>query len=317
MEKIQKGIERALFYCLGLKKYERLLIITDDILGNLANLFYEVARKHQIDAAVLKIPAVGMDGSEPPAIVADALHHVDVALIITRYSMTHTRAREKATHRGTRIACLPGFTRQMLAGPLMVDYEELKRLSVKMSRYLDSANTAHLLSNDGSCLTMSLEERAGFADFGIYTAAKDFGNLPAGEAFIAPVESSANGKVVIDGSMTRIGLLKSPMTLTFERGLVTKIEGGEEGLLLEAMLREAGRGATNLAELGIGTNPCATVIGDILNDEKALGTVHIALGDNLNFGGTVDCRLHIDGVIKKPTLYLDDFLIMEKGVLMV
>ena len=94
MEKIQKGIERALFYCLGLKKYERLLIITDDILGNLANLFYEVARKHQIDAAVLKIPAVGMDGSEPPAIVADALHHVDVALIITRYSMTHTRARE-------------------------------------------------------------------------------------------------------------------------------------------------------------------------------------------------------------------------------
>ena len=101
MEKIQKGIERALFYCLGLKKYERLLIVTDDILGNLANLFYEVARKHQIDAAVLKIPAVGMDGSEPPAIVADALHHVDVALIITRYSMTHTRAREKATHRGT------------------------------------------------------------------------------------------------------------------------------------------------------------------------------------------------------------------------
>ena len=159
----------------------------------------------------------------------------------------------------------------MLTGPLMVDYEELKRLSVKMSRYLDSANTAHLLSKRRFLSYDVLGRGAGFADFGIYTAAKDFGNLPAGEAFIAPVESSANGKVVIDGSMTRIGPLKSPMTLTFERGLVTKIEGGEEGLLLEAMLREAGRGATNLAELGIGTNPCATVIGDILNDEKLWG----------------------------------------------
>ncbi|MEE0775667.1 MAG: aminopeptidase [Bacillota bacterium] len=317
MEKIQKGIERALFYCLGLQPQERLLIVTDDIMANLANLFYEVARDHSINVAVLKIPSIGMDGTEPPSIVADALRDIDVAVLITRFSMTHTRARERATNRGTRIACLPGFTRQMLAGPLMVDYEELKHLSVKMSRFLDSAETAYLLSEQGTCITMSLEERVGFADFGIYTMEGDCGNLPAGEAFIAPVEGSANGKVVIDGTMTGIGMLKSPMTLIFERGHVTKIEGGSEGLLLKAMMDEAGRGATNFAELGIGTNRGSILTGDILSDEKSLGTVHIALGDNMNFGGTVDSRLHIDGVIKEPTLYLDDFLIIDKGVWMV
>lgn len=317
MERIQKGIERALFHCLGIQPHERLLIVTDNVQAHMADLFYEVALAHNINVAVLKIPVTGMDGSEPPAIVTDALHGIDVAMLITRYSMTHTRAREKASHRGTRIASMPGFSRQMLAGPLMVDYNELRRLSLKISRCLDSASTAYLLSEQGTCLTMSLEERIGFGDFGIYTSRGDCGNLPAGEAFIAPMEGTAHGKVVVDGPISNIGLLKSPLTLTFEHGCMTKIEGGSEGVELKAMIDKAGCGATSLAELAIGTNPCAPLTGEILNDEKSLGSIHIALGDNMDFGGSIDCKLHVDCVIKEATLYLDDYLIIDKGVVVI
>ncbi|MDO4542448.1 MAG: hypothetical protein Q4C00_06460, partial [Bacillota bacterium] len=167
MEKITKGIEEALFYCLGLKQHEQLLIVTDDVKANLSNLFYEVARDHGVPSAILKMTGIDMSGKEPPKIFGSALRHADVAVLLTEYSLSHTRAREKASNRGTRIASLPGFTRQMLAGPMMVDYDKMGKLTRKLSAYLDSADTASLYTDSGTEITMSLEERAGYADLGV------------------------------------------------------------------------------------------------------------------------------------------------------
>ena len=71
--------------------------------------------------------------------------------------------------------------------------------------------------------------------------------------------------------------------------------------------------ARNLAELGIGTNDKARVTGVILEDEKIYGTVHIALGSNDTFGGTVAAGIHVDGVVKEPVLKLDGKTVLEKG----
>ena len=317
MEKITKGIEQALFYCLGLKDHEQLLIVTDDVKANLSNLFYEVAREHGIQSAILKMTGINMSGKEPPLIFGSALRYADVAILLTEYSLSHTRARGKASHRGTRIASLPGFTRQMLAGPMMVDYDKMGKLTRKLSAFLDSAQEAYILSDEGTELTMSLEERAGFADLGLYRNPGECGNLPAGERDISPPESTAHRTVVLNGSITNIGRLPEPITLHFERGNVVDIQGGKEAAVLKEALVKAGKGSANLAELGIGTNEGATIIGDTLNDEKVLGTTHIALGDNINYGGRVDSDLHLDCVLTNASLYLDDVLIVDKGNIVV
>ena len=317
MEEIKRGIERALYYCLGLKESEQLVIVTDTKLSPISELFYGVAHDNGNHVAMLKMTGITMSGTEPPKLFGTALYSADVAVVLTEHSISHTRARQKASHHGTRMALLPGFTEEMLKGPLMVDYEAMGKRTHKMSRYLDSAETAYLLTDAGTQITMSLEERAGFADYGVYLQPGECGNLPAGESYIAPQEGTANGIIVVDDCITNLGKLDEPITLTVEKGQVVKAEGGKAAEVFWDILQLGGKGATNLGELGIGTNDSGVITGISLADEKILGNVHIGLGDNMNFGGRVDSKCHLDCVLTKATLYLDDVLVVENGKIIV
>jgi aminopeptidase len=116
--------------------------------------------------------------------------------------------------------------------------------------------------------------------------------------------------MVIDGSMVGVGLLTSPLTVTLKDGKLQSIEGKDADKLEILLRNEHNR---TLCELGIGTNYAARLIGVILEDEKAYHTVHIAFGTNDGFGGTNKADCHMDGIIKNPTLYLDDLLVMKDG----
>ena len=78
-------------------------------------------------------------------------------------------------------------------------------------------------------------------------------------------------------------------------------------------MERAGPEARNVAELGVGTNDCARITGTILEDEKILGTVHVAFGNNASMGGTVKVPFHLDGVIRAPTLVVDGEVLLEDG----
>jgi leucyl aminopeptidase (aminopeptidase T) len=95
--------------------------------------------------------------------------------------------------------------------------------------------------------------------------------------------------------------------------VVTDIEGGDNAKQLAEILAKVGGDAYNIAEFGVGTNESAQLSGLILEDEKVMGTIHIAVGDNMGFGGKVKVPLHLDGVVKSPDVYLDGKLIMKKG----
>ncbi len=123
----------------------------------------------------------------------------------------------------------------------------------------------------------------------------------------------ANGILVVDAAMAGVGLLASPLTLTVEKGYVTMVQGGEEAEKLGEILREAGENANNIAEFGVGMNPKAKLSGHPLQDEKILGTVHVALGHNLSFGGYVKAKRHLDGILTAPTVYLDGRKWMDGG----
>jgi leucyl aminopeptidase (aminopeptidase T) len=212
---------------------------------------------------------------------------------------------------------MPRITEDMFFnGPITADYNQVAELTKRVNVFLDEAKEAELRSG-GCVLKMSLEGRSGVPSSGVYRNKGESGNLPSGEAYIAPVEGSAEGAVVIDGSFAGLGVLKSPLKLIFEKGKMIRAEG-PDAERLEAMLGEAAKNplARNLAELGIGTNDKARVTGIILEDEKIYGTVHIALGSNDTFGGTVAAGIHVDGIITRPELLLGGKIVVRNGAVL-
>ena len=160
------------------------------------------------------------------------------------------------------------------------------------------------------------EGRVGIVDAGELTAKGAFGNLPCGEGFIAPVEGTAEGTLVVDGSIAAIGLVESPVHLTVEGGHLTGATGDQGARLME-LLTVHGPDGTNVAELGIGTNEEAILTGNILEDEKIFGTAHVAFGASAGIGGTIQVPVHLDVVIKEPTVEIDGEAILGGGELLI
>ncbi|KYH31428.1 aminopeptidase [Neomoorella mulderi] len=300
---------------MALKPGETLLVVTDTATSTIGEAIFQAGEESGALAALIKMPPTDRPGAEPPPPVAAAMARADVVICPTRNSLTHTQARIKACQAGARVATMPGITEDMFfAGAVAADYEQVARRATELARLLTEARTA-VLVKDGLELQLSLAGRRGIASTGLYRRPGEAGNLPSGEAYIAPLEGSAEGETIIDGSVAGIGQLRSPVRVTIRRGILTAAQGPEGQRLLE--LLGSAPEARNVAELGIGTNDRARVSGNILEDEKVYGTVHLAFGNNTTFGGTVRAGVHIDGVIMAPDLYLDGKLVVSQGKIIV
>jgi leucyl aminopeptidase (aminopeptidase T) len=164
------------------------------------------------------------------------------------------------------------------------------------------AESVEVKTPNGTHVFFSKKKRKALSDTGILTRKGSFGNLPAGEVFLAPVEGSAYGRLVLEWAPTR--QLQSPIKLSIKNGYVVDITGKDEYAGYLRMKLSERRENGNIAELGIGTNKAAKRPDNILESEKILGTIHIALGDNSSFGGNVKTPFHQDFVFFKPTVTL-------------
>jgi len=315
-EEVYKASEVALKQCLGVKEGESILVITDEILRGIGLHIWLCARDLNTEAIYIEILPRKMHGEEPPKPIAEAMKNVDVVVAPTSKSLTHTIAREEATKRGVRVATMPGITEEIFIRTMNVDYSYIQRVTDVVGDILDNGNTVRIESGNGTNLTFSIGGRKARRSSGILRNPGDWGNLPGGEAYIAPIEGSANGVAIVDGSMAGIGKLVNPIKIVFRDGYAIDIEGGDEANKLKQILLQYGQDARNLAEFGIGTNPGAKVSGIVLEDEKVMGTIHIALGNNFGFGGKVKAPIHLDGVILNPTVYIDGDMIMKEGRLL-
>jgi leucyl aminopeptidase (aminopeptidase T) len=254
--------------------------------------------------------------AEPPRPVAAAMAAADVVLAPTIQSLSHTAARKAASDAGVRIATLPGVTEEMLARLMNGDLDEMRRRGWAIVNALNQGSQVRITCRHGSDLTFSIEGRSGIVDAGELTAKGAFGNLPCGEGFIAPVEGTAAGTLVVDGSIAAVGLVESPVRLTVEEGHLVGATGDEGARLME-LLTPHGPDGTNVAELGIGTNEEAILTGNILEDEKIFGTAHVAFGASAGIGGTIQVPVHLDVVIKEPTVEIDGEAILGGGELLI
>lgn len=308
-----RSAKKALTECMGIKIGEICLIVTDEQLFSLAMHFAQASRELEGETLVITMTPREIHGEEPPAPIAGALLAANCAFLITSVSMSHTIARAAATEAGVRIASMPGLTDSMVRGPLNADFNEIVHLSNSIAEMFTDASEAILLSEKGTHLTFDLTGRKGIADSGMLQESGVWSNLPAGEGYIAPLEGKTNGTLVIDGMMAGIGLLKDPIIATVQNGKITNLSGGAEALMLEKILSESDVNANSIAELGVGTNRKASLMGSILVDEKVFGTVHVAIGNNQFFGGQQTSKIHLDGVLLEPTLILDGKTIIDRG----
>jgi len=315
MEKLRQAARVVLEDCMGVKPGEKVLIIVDEPKRDIGQVLFAQASRMQAEAMMMEMLPRDNHGVEPPEAVAQAMLFADVVIIPTSKSLTHTAARRKANEKGARIATMPDITADMMARTLSGNYAEIAERCRKYADLLTPAREAHVVSPAGTDLKFSIRGRKGLADTGIIHLPGDFSNLPAGEAYVSPLEGTANGKLVVDGSMAGIGILEEPIVITVEEGYATEITGGKEAKKLESIVGRYGREARNIAELGIGLNEFAQITGYVLEDEKVMGTIHIAIGDNSNFGGTVSVPSHLDGVLLKPTLSIDGRVIIKDGEL--
>ncbi|HEX4115938.1 MAG TPA: hypothetical protein VHY18_08705 [Solirubrobacteraceae bacterium] len=295
--------------CLGVGEGEEVLVIGDPGTTLVADALRREATSAGADAVLALIEERANHGTEPPASIAAALSACDVYLAATTRSLSHTTARKDATHLGVRGATMPGVTADMLARVMAVDFETMSARSRQVAELLSRARTAEVSCRRGSNMTFDLTGRSGFADDGDLTSTGAFGNLPCGEAFISP---SAGVGQVVAVSLASLGLSDPSAVLSVQDGRLVSADGGL-GLRFLELLHEHGEFGLNLAELGVGTNDRATLTGNVLEDEKLLGSVHVAFGASAAIGGSVAVPIHLDAIVTDASLVVDGQRVLADG----
>jgi leucyl aminopeptidase (aminopeptidase T) len=301
---LRRASETAIHQALELDSDESLAVVTDDERREIGESLYEVGSEVTDDATIVQYPPGEQHGTEPPAPVAAAMESADAFLAPTTTSLSHTRARSDACEAGARGATLPGITADVFTTGLDANYDAIAAHSQAIYDQVADADEVRVTTEAGTDITFEIGGRAWHQDTGDVSEPGSFSNLPAGEVFTSPL--SADGTYVVDGTMMPHGLLDEQLRFEVEDGLVTHISDDAIRADVEEAAEEVGDAAYNLAELGIGTNVGVTdLVGHVLLDEKAAGTIHIAIGDNASIGGETEAPIHLDGIVTEPTVYAD------------
>lgn len=307
---IEQAAEIIVKDCMDVKKEESVLIITDKEKRSIADAFLEAVKKATDSYKLLEIPVGNQHGEEPSEEIAKEMLNYDVIIIPTSKSLSHTKARLNACKNKARIASMPMITEEILQRCIAIDYQKLKKLHERLRQILIGSKEVKITTKAGTDITTCVTEVHG-KTAGLLHEPGDWGNLPTGEVDSGVKEGATTGIIIVDGPFGDIKL-EYPLTLEIKDGYIVSIEGKEADKLKD-VLDPIGKQAYKIAELGIGTNPKAAITGNTLEDEKVLGTCHIGVGNDTSYGGRNDVPIHTDGVIKKPTIYIDGKMMMEDG----
>jgi len=279
---------------------------------------------HGADVTVALSLPVGAHGHEPPTAIAAAMHASDHVMLCTTRALAHSDAAKRCQVEGRTIFFMEEITPAMLSrGATLADYEDMQVLGQTVMNAWTGANWVHVTTDQGTDLECSVEGREGLFIAGKAFRSESLGMcccaFPDGEAVIAPREGTANGVVVFDTTAHVVGRIAEPMRLQVENGVVTDITGGREAeVWMEVLEAQDDPNSWKFpAEIAIGLNPKAAVTGTLREDKKLLGSCHMAVGTNADFGGTVKAKVHMDGLMRYPTISFDGENVVEAGKILV
>ncbi|MFG1954058.1 aminopeptidase [Micromonospora sp. NPDC048830] len=316
----EQTLATVLDQCLGVSKTEEVVLLIDDETDTdvIEGLVRGLDDRGCIPV-VTRMPRYEVPGSEPPAAVARILDGSSAAIELTSTFIGSSRARQNATAHGSRYLCMPGVVADTfrIGGPLDVDFDELRAVTEALSAAWERADIYRLTTPAGTDLSGSVRGRKGRALFGIAREPGSYMCPPDVESGTAPVEGSTSGVVVIDGDFLFMGPgpVTEPVVLHIKNGEFNAAEGDESARLLEMMRRCGDPRMSNLAEVSMGLNPNGRVCGVPMETESTLGSAHIAFGNSIAYGGSVDAVAHLDCVMQHATLELDGRPVLADGEL--
>jgi leucyl aminopeptidase (aminopeptidase T) len=311
-------VEKLVKDVAGVKKGDKVLVVTDAFQDLLGDAYTLVCRGIGAETVLAIMPITETHGNEPPDMITAAMKAADVCLVATTHSLSHTKARLEASATGTRIYMTRGLTEDMLMkGAVTVDFKALRERTTKVAEVLTAANEVRVQSLAGTDVTFKLTGRKGIPFCGVWSKETGFASFITGEAASGPLEGTTNGTIVVDFSMDSIGLLKQPLVFTVKDGKVVNLTGASEEVNAIQRYLDRNENNRNIAEFAIGTNPKARLIGILQEDKKKEGSVHFAIGDNKSLGGIVEAEIHLDGLLLKPTVTIDNkTVLVDNGKLL-
>lgn len=309
---LSDGAETIVHQCLNVGNDEHVVVLNDGNDPHLLNALLAVVENTAGNHEFLEYEAPEHHGMEPPEEVAEAMKEADVFIAPTKKSVSHTDARVSACEAGARGATLPGITKKIWNTSLQADYGRVKEISEQVYALLEDTDTVRITTPSGTDVSFDVNIDYFHTDTGIIHKPGEFGNLPAGEADGGVM--NMNGTVVVD----HFQFAPEGTKIEVQDSEAVAIEHPEEDSSELAEAFENIDGARNVAEFGFGTNPAATLIGNVLQDEKVLGTVHIAFGDNTSYIPKGDSRrvssdIHWDTVCEAATVLFDSSKILDEG----
>lgn len=311
--------------CMDIRRGENVLIVCDPTTAEIGQSLHIATQKRSDRVLLIVMPKSRHHGEEPPSPVAALMRQQQVVIAATKYSLTHTRAARQALKDGARIATMPGMTFELYTeGGMTADFQDVKRRISNIANFLRRRRIINVKSESGTDVTFEVNWRDWkLDDNGICNRPRMLTNLPAGKVFILPKEGTMNGTIVIDGSWDST-LIEEPVELIVEDGTVVDVKGGslaatirqsygEVAKKLKAKDRES---VWTVAEFGFGMNPSARLVGNVLEDEKRMGSCYFSIGDNSRLGGSSNAGIHVSGVLAEPSVWLDDSCLTEAGEFM-
>lgn len=276
------------------------------------------------------------DYYDPPEAVCESMMKSDFNVLLASTGMLHSPANFRAMGAGIPAICMDGgMTLEMFqSGAVTDDMTQIARRKHYVAKNIFGAGAkeCRVTSRYGTDFTYRVDDRIfvpplpsdSFDPYKIINFDKDEnrkgGNLlyylfPTGEFNVAPIEGSAHGKLVIDLTMHHIGRLQEPIELIVEKGRVVRIEGGADARTLRDYLETYGDENAYMcpAEASVGVNAKAVVRGIQREDKNIIGSMHFGLGTNVDVGGSIKSKIHMDGVILEPTLFVDGVKRMDNG----
>lgn len=317
MARLDRAIYKILFECLKLTSSDSCLILVDEATCDLGELLFERAKKSKADVALLKIKSPTLRSIEPTPAIVNMMKQMSAILLFTSHSLIHSNALKQLCHNGSRVLCLFPISKECLARAVNTNFEFIEKKSRKLSDLFSIGRRICLTTSAGTDLTIPVARHKGSANTGIVDSPGMFCVLPSGEANITPDRRGTKGVLVVDGSIPSIGILKQPIVIHIKEGYAYQVTGGEQVTQLRKILKPFGKQSRNIAEFGIGTNPNAILSGISIEDEKVLGTAHIALGNTQYEGGIQKGNIHLDLILQKPTVEIDKRVVVEQGNLLV
>ena len=309
MDKLLSAGKNAILSALKVRKGERVLLVTDKQKMPIAEALAYWCKKTGAETTTYLMTETLRPITGPTKLFEEMIKQVSVTMYMLDARIEEKPFRYFMVGNGAkygRICMMPGITVDMMGRLVNVDFKQMDALSKKVIRKMTDARVVHVTNALGTDIKFSLKGRTWENDNGDFSTKGKHGNLPAGECYTAPVESTFTGKIVMSLIDDNVGWGE----MEFKAGRLIRSKG--KGI--EAVVKNIASDGSGkiVGEFGIGTNKGAKICRNMLEAEKAFGTCHFAIGDSYGLGKNKS-KHHYDALVEKVTITVDGKYILKNG----